>query len=668
MSDNTRRNLLLGIAGIGGALAVGIEPASAVGAVSTEFDANYALAQPVFYTSGSGDERAAINVFLSAPTPKGAKRIVGSASVDGSLIVPANTVLDLSQATITQLGTLRPILTLGGNCTVQGGRLVGNGTDWLDSSTVYGAAGIFIPAGASGCILDGVKVSNMAGAGVLFTVGLSGARIVNCDLSGVGSDIIPVGVGGRCSGGVVFNNNGFSDITISGGSIKDFAQGIVGGEITNLYVGGGIKISTVGQHGIYFAAASNTVLSHIRMDSIALEGIKLQLTESSATDTDRVVISDVVMKSVGSHGVHLANVDPTAPTVQARRVSIHDVVVTHSALGSGDDILIEYSSDVTVHDVIGYNGMRGLRASNSARLKVHDNEFCNTNGSGIHLSGISDSDFNDNRVVNPAHALTAGDKFGIYVASSSADLRFMGNRVTDASGNMQYGIYVADVDATSMQFLNNKASGASDFGFRMDRLSLVATWANNNLKGTLGQFYNTPPNANNEFPSFANLMLGWAFDPVAASLGQAATVAGTLAVSKMVVPSGGPITKVHAHVSTAGARLNSGQCLIGVYDSAGKLIGKTADLSIDWLSTGAKIYKLVNPTVDLANGESIYVATIWNGTTGPLLRGINGTGQGNIGIATSAMRFSTAGTGLTALPSTMPTKVASSRAIWFGVS
>jgi hypothetical protein len=170
-------------------------------------------------------------------------------------------------------------------------------------------------------------------------------------------------------------------------------------------------------------------------------------------------------------------------------------------------------------------------------------------------------------------------------------------------------------------------------------------------------------------PAAANRLLGYTYDPAAAITAQAASTAGVLNVAKVQMLGGGAISKVYFQVATAGATLTAGQCFIGVYDSTGALIGQSPDLSTDFASTGNKTVTLSTPTASLTPGAEVFIALLWNGTTAPQIRGINGSSIANIGISAVAdYRYSVAGTAQTALPATLPAMAAASVAPWFGVS
>lgn len=168
-----------------------------------------------------------------------------------------------------------------------------------------------------------------------------------------------------------------------------------------------------------------------------------------------------------------------------------------------------------------------------------------------------------------------------------------------------------------------------------------------------------------------NRMVGYTFDPTFATAGNAIGAAGVLFLSKVILLGGGSISKVWFHLTTAGTSLTSGQCFMVIYDAAGNLLGQTPDMSAQLGgATGQMSVALTAATVSLAAGAEVNVGILWNGTgTAPALRGMNGTGFANIGISAAIdSRNATAGTGLTAVPSSMPTKVAAFTAPFFGLA
>lgn len=444
-------------------------------------------------TLGPGDNLASVQAWLDQATPLGVKRVVGDVSIAGTLNVPAGTYLDATRATFTQTATLRAAFDMYAGATLVGARVVGLGTDWQNTTAVYDAAAVRVRG--AGVTVQGVTGTNLAGAGVYSALAPTGLRVLDCTFTGVGSSVIPPSTG-QFSGGVVFGNDGATNVTIRGGSFRDFAQGIVTGSIENFYIGGGLQLGAVGQHGIYTGPLIDAVISGVVIDGVALEGIKCQIADTSPAGSKGVTIGDVTVTGCGSHGIHLANAETVPGTRKFENVVIHDVVVTHAAGGTGDGVKIEYAAGVTVHDFISVGGRRGLAIDGSTGVMVHHGRIQGAADSGVVLASVTGGTFDRIRIVDVATANNAVSEFGVHVTGeTSGTLSFSGLRITDASGNTRYGFYIAAGDLTTMQFVNNVSSGNSDYGFRSAAVAATALWIGNDLTGTLGRFLNTPTNA-----------------------------------------------------------------------------------------------------------------------------------------------------------------------------
>lgn len=163
----------------------------------------------------------------------------------------------------------------------------------------------------------------------------------------------------------------------------------------------------------------------------------------------------------------------------------------------------------------------------------------------------------------------------------------------------------------------------------------------------------------------------WAFDPAHANSTYTLATGGTVYVVAVKM-NPRVITNVVAAVTTAGSVLTSGQCFAGVYQN-GALLGSTADQSGVWNSTGLKTMPLASP-VQVTQGGLVYVALVFNGTTGPTLSAGIGTGmteQGvnNAGLLAASARFGTANTSVTtALPASLATVAALNFTPWVALS
>jgi hypothetical protein len=169
-------------------------------------------------------------------------------------------------------------------------------------------------------------------------------------------------------------------------------------------------------------------------------------------------------------------------------------------------------------------------------------------------------------------------------------------------------------------------------------------------------------------------LLGWAYEPSSVTTTLAPT-AGQATLVKVFMPDGGTIGKACVVVGVLGGTITN--AFLGVYNAAGTLIGKTADQSAAWTTTGFK-----NPAVTAEAGQSlaitggpdafVFVAILVGAaTTIPaFLRG-SGTGAfANLNLAAAdGYRYGTSGSGLTALTSTItPTALGLAIAYWAGVS
>jgi hypothetical protein len=169
-------------------------------------------------------------------------------------------------------------------------------------------------------------------------------------------------------------------------------------------------------------------------------------------------------------------------------------------------------------------------------------------------------------------------------------------------------------------------------------------------------------------------LLGWAYDPSSITTTLAPT-AGQITLIKVFMPDGGTIARACVVVGVLGGTITN--AFLGVYNAAGQLIGKTADQSSAWTTTGFK-----NPAVTAEAGQSLTVSGgvdvfVWvailvgAATTIPaFLRGSGTGGFANLGlVAADGYRYGTSGSSLTALSSTInPAGLGLAIAYWAGVS
>jgi len=159
------------------------------------------------------------------------------------------------------------------------------------------------------------------------------------------------------------------------------------------------------------------------------------------------------------------------------------------------------------------------------------------------------------------------------------------------------------------------------------------------------------------FPSNSELgVLAQNFPNILAGAGAAAFSAGGVGYLAKIILTGAPIsvTNVIYAIQTAGSTLTSGQCWIGLYDNTGTQIGVTADQTTNFGGTGVK-------TAALASGPFtgtwpfVYVAAVYNGTTGPAFarytQGSSSPGIFALSATAANLRWATNGSAIT---TTMP--------------
>jgi hypothetical protein len=149
--------------------------------------------------------------------------------------------------------------------------------------------------------------------------------------------------------------------------------------------------------------------------------------------------------------------------------------------------------------------------------------------------------------------------------------------------------------------------------------------------------------------------LAWTFDPAQVSATGIAPGSGVVNLAKVLVPQPISVTNVVLYVTSAGSSLTAGQSFAGLYNSAGTLIGTTADQSSAWTSTGRKSMALTGGPFTLTPGY-YWVAFYSVGTTPPSFGKNNNALDAtfyNGTLSAARYRFATNGTATTALAATI---------------
>jgi hypothetical protein len=400
--------------------------------------------------------------------------------------------------------------------------------------------------------------------------------------------------------------------------------------------------------------------------------------------TQNVQAHDNIIVNPYDVGIQVQQDPPIADgAFDAWAVSIHDnqviePIVPAGAAGLAGAILLGTSistagavgllKNVTCRDnlvLINGQNCNGIRLQNGLHMRVLDNDVQILNAVAV-------------------DACILVDALGFPTSSNDYDIRGNQMTITDGSAGAT-GISLTVGAATSgltARFDNNKISAPA-----ATRLwaaasvtaaqNMIFTRHNNytNLTFSPGQgqpqAMTSDKRGGNPTPTTNNL-LAWTYD-AAFTVGAVASgpAAGVLTIARVPLESTGAINNILYSVSAAGAGLTSGACFLGVFDSAGNLLGTTADLSGVWNSTGSKTSALTAPTTVQAAGSVIYIAMLFNGTTAPLLRSSGNATMLNAGIVGSGnQRYGTVGTGLTTLPGTITPSSIATLAVcpWFGLN
>ncbi len=171
-----------------------------------------------------------------------------------------------------------------------------------------------------------------------------------------------------------------------------------------------------------------------------------------------------------------------------------------------------------------------------------------------------------------------------------------------------------------------------------------------------------------------NNLIAWTGEPrLSVQAGTIMPTAGLLTLMRVRV-YGTVITNIHMHCTTTATGLTTNQCLAGVFNSAGALLGAgavTADQSVAWATGGAKTMALT-VAQSVTFGAFYYVGFFANTATSlpTFSRCLNSSGAiTDIGQSAPNLSVATAdGSLTTAMPNNLGAMTASATAYWVGVS
>lgn len=469
-------------------------------------DAVYPLRVEVTPTApapSGGNDQTALQAFLTANAGKRVQLRPGAAySLGGTLNVAAGADIDARGATITQTTSNTPIFTATGidGFTVRNGKFVGKATDYADTTASYPAAVIRATTGSKNIRLIDCDCRGFAGAAV-YASGVTGLRISGCTVVGVGNgggagtytftagtskDNCGVIMDGTCAKVWILNNE-----------FSYSAQGVLGGVNTDIIIDSNDIHDIGGQHGVYLNNTVRLKMTNNTVRTTAANGLKVQLSTFGNGDCTEVLIQGNLTVSTTGSGIH-CTLSSSAGADRFKRIAIVDNILVN--VGVADGIMLQNADGFRVdRNMVRTTQGTGIRNDDCINGSILDNLTRDTYDQGIRVNGSVTTSpvagdnirIARNRIMEPGVNNNAATEFGIST-SGCGNLTFAENWITDAGGNMRYGIYVAGGTQTTMDFIGNRSSGASDYGFRGIAATAARTFRENSFAGSLGAILNLP--------------------------------------------------------------------------------------------------------------------------------------------------------------------------------
>jgi len=285
-----------------------------------------------------------------------------------------------------------------------------------------------------------------------------------------------------------------TNLRIANNDIYDTAQGIIVGQgSSNVVIDGNVIHDIINEHGIYAdTGLRSLVISNnvIRNTGVFGTGLKVQCNDSFGVQPQCIVITGNVINNTGTDGILLDNTTGS-PTLTTLDVTISG----NSILNAGAyaiDVRDTQDCTVTGNTLIA-PGQSGILWDNCIGLLVSDNYVRGSATSGLRdITQSYDVTVRNNVIVNCATANTVGDEFGILLNGGATNCVIDGNIISDASANMQYGIYHIPALNSTLSITRNTVTQATDTGLRLNSTAALREYRGNVWNGTISPTYNDP--------------------------------------------------------------------------------------------------------------------------------------------------------------------------------
>lgn len=437
------------------------------------------------------DQLAALTAAMSKAATFGLTLALnGDHVISGELVPPSGAKIDGRNGTIRQTMDFRSVFRLE-NVTgvrINNVRADGKTTDYTNASSIYRAAAVYCTGTTNDVIVDGCTFLGFAGAGVYASGTCSDIHVYRMRMTGPGPAHILNNTYNFGAGVVIMD--GCANWTVKDCDISLTCQGVVTGHSANNFTIAGNRIHDIaGQHGLYLRAVSNGQIQGNRIWNTALQGMKIQVTETGpGQDAENISIQGNQFVNVGVHAILLSSTVALA----VKRVVISGNSIVGGA--GGDGVVLDGTAitNVVVSNNLIDGVNYGIRSVGATHVDIFANRIVGVQRTAILASGGQWVTVEGNKIHNPGQAGDTAGQFGIS-CQNLVEGFIRWNIINDTTAKMRYGIYVTVGDMSVLDVLDNVVSGATEFGYR-GVAAAVRAFGGNRFAGTTGAMAGAPTN------------------------------------------------------------------------------------------------------------------------------------------------------------------------------
>jgi parallel beta-helix repeat protein len=446
--------------------------------------------------NGSVDDTTALQAMFAAHTyirfPDSSKTYKVTSTItlqSGTMMIGDGAIIQMFTANTTIFD-----ISNKSDISVEGLSFVGFGADFTNS--VNSLAMAFYSTGGSARLRFHKNKFTSFSYCTVAIYGGTDVEFCNNIVVGIGAGVHPTGIIPITDGGSYgfLTDTGSNRVLVDGNVISQTAQGLRIEGTQNIRISNNYIYSIVGQHGMYIGSnmVNCTVVGNIIVQP-ELIGIKIQAQNTASTNNLNITIaSNVIYGCVAGDGIAILNGAGSA----AQPVTNNSVTITGNVLRDikayGIAIQNTYNANISSNVILNTEESAILIGA-SGFLSITNNEIATT-----YKSAIRDQDACQNIVIrgniinNAAFAVSAGDRYGIFVNNATA-YEINDNTISDSNAKMQYGIYIAGGSPATQSIYDNVITASTDYAIRFAASSEgIRKYTGNVLNGTLGLSFNNP--------------------------------------------------------------------------------------------------------------------------------------------------------------------------------